>query len=78
LEWNPAELAHGKMVKSMTFSESIARIIKNHIGYAILVWTRLKQVAEETRQTFCRVQHGLLSDYLRQQPKAPSVKMVLT
>ena len=55
-----------------------ARIVRNHIGCAILVWVRLKQVAQETRQTiFYQVKHGLLSDYLRQQLKAPTVKMTL-
>ena len=54
-----------------------ARIVRNHIGCAILVWVRLKQVAQETRQTIYQVKHGLLSDYLRQQLKAPTVKMTL-
>ena len=44
-----------------------ARIVRNHIGCAILVWVRLKQVACETEQTVYKVKHGLLSDYLRQQ-----------
>jgi hypothetical protein len=54
-----------------------ARIVRNHIGCAILVWVRLKQVACETQQTVYRVKHNLLSDYLRQQLRSPSVKMVL-
>jgi len=54
-----------------------ARIVRNHIGCAILVWVRLKQVAQETQRTIYRVKHDLLSDYLRQQLKAPSVKMAL-
>jgi len=54
-----------------------ARIVRNHIGCAILVWIRLKQVAQETKQTVYQVKHGLLSDYLRQQLRSPSVKMVL-
>ena len=52
-----------------------ARIVRNHIGCAILVWVRLKQVAVETRRTVYQVKHGLLSDYLRQQLKSPSVQM---
>ncbi len=55
----------------------LARIVRNHIGCAMLVWIRLKQVAHETEQTIYQVKHGLLSDYLRQQLKAPSIKMVL-
>ena len=54
-----------------------ARIVRNHIGCAILVWVRLKQVAEETHRTIYRVKHDLLSDYLRQQLKSPAIKMAL-
>jgi len=54
-----------------------ARIVRNHIGCAILVWVHLKQVAHETQQTIYQVKHGLLSDYLRQQLKSPSVHMCL-
>jgi hypothetical protein len=54
-----------------------ARIIRNHIGCAILVWIRLKQVAQETQRTIYQVKHGLLSDYLRQQLKSPSIPMIL-
>jgi hypothetical protein len=54
-----------------------ARIVRNHIGCAILVWVRLKQVAVETQRTVYQVKHDLLSDYLRQQLKAPSVQMCL-
>ena len=54
-----------------------ARIVRNHIGCAILVWVRLKQVAEETQRTIYRVKHDLLSDYLHQQLKSPAIKMAL-
>lgn len=54
-----------------------ARIVRNHIGCAILVWVRLKQVAHETQQTLYQVKHGLLDDYLRQQLKSPAVQMRL-
>jgi hypothetical protein len=54
-----------------------ARIVRNHIGCAILVWVRLKQVAIETQRTIYRVKHDLLDDYLTQQLKSPSVKMRL-
>lgn len=52
-----------------------ARIVRNHISCAILVWVRLKQVANETKQTVYRLKHGLLSDYLRQQLKSPAIQM---
>ncbi len=54
-----------------------ARIVRNHIGCAILVWVHLKQVAQETGRTIYQVKHELLSDYLRQQLKSPAVKMAL-
>jgi hypothetical protein len=54
-----------------------ARIVRNHIGCAMLVWVRLKQVAEETKQTIYQVKFGLLSEYLRQHLKSPAVKMIL-
>ena len=54
-----------------------ARIVRNHIGCAILVWVRLKQVAVETNRTIYRVKHELLDDYLRQQLISPTVQMRL-
>ncbi len=51
------------------------RIVRNHIGCAILVWVRLKEVAFETQRTVYQVKHDLLSDYLRQQLKSPTVQM---
>ena len=52
-----------------------ARIVRNHIACAMLVWVRLKQVANETKQTVYHLKHGLLSDYLRQQLKSPAILM---
>jgi hypothetical protein len=52
-----------------------ARIVRNHIACAILVWVRLKQVANETKQTIYRLKHGLLSDYLRQQLRSSAIQM---
>ena len=54
-----------------------ARIVRNHISCAMLVWVRLKQVAYETGQSIYQVKYGMLSDYLRQQLRSPSVQMVL-
>jgi DDE superfamily endonuclease len=54
-----------------------ARPVRNHIGCAILVWVRLKQVARQTQRTIYRVKHDLLDDYLRQQLKSPTVQMRL-
>jgi hypothetical protein len=54
-----------------------ARSVRNHIGCAILVWIRLKQVAIETQRTVYRVKYDLLDEYLRQQLKSPGVQMRL-
>ncbi len=54
-----------------------ARIVRNHITCALLVWVRLKQVAHQTQASIYHVKQGLLSDYLRQQLRSPSVTMVL-
>jgi hypothetical protein len=52
-----------------------ARIQRNHIGCAILVWIRLNQVAHETAQTIYQVKQNLLADYMRQQLRSPTLKM---
>jgi len=54
-----------------------ARIQRNHIACAMLVWIRLTDIARKTQQTAYRIKHGLLNDYLCQQLKNPSVKMRL-
>lgn len=53
------------------------RIQRNHIACSLLVWIRLKSLAYQTQQTVYQIKHGLLHDYLVQQLKYPSVKMVL-
>jgi hypothetical protein len=54
-----------------------ARIVRNHVGCAILVWIRLKQVAQQSQCTIYQVKNGLLSDYLRQQLRSPTIHMSL-
>ncbi len=55
-----------------------ARIQRNHIACALLVWTRRKAVpATQTGRTVYQLKHGLLDDYLVQQLKTPSIQMVL-
>ena len=53
-----------------------ARIQKNHIACAMLVWVRLKQIAYKTGQTVYQIKHGLLDDYLIEQLRNPRVRMV--
>ena len=40
----------------------------------MLVWVRLKEVAEETGRSIYQVKYGPLSAYLIEQLKAPSVQ----
>jgi hypothetical protein len=52
-----------------------ARIQRNHIACAILVWIRLAALARKTGQTLYRIKHGLLDEFLRQQLKHPTISM---
>ena len=54
-----------------------ARIQRNHIACALLVWVRLNDLAAQTGRTLYQLKHGLLDDYLCQQLKNPSIKMSL-
>jgi hypothetical protein len=53
----------------------LARIQRNHIACAILVWVRLKQVAQETASTLYQLKHGLLDDYMPSQLRSPTIQM---
>ncbi len=53
------------------------RIQRNHIGCAMLVWLRLKYLAYQHGRTVYDIKRGLLSDYLIQQLKSPSIVMTL-
>jgi hypothetical protein len=53
------------------------RIQRNHIGCAVLVWVRLKHLAYQTGQTVYAIKHHLLDEYMVQQLRKPSVKMIL-
>jgi len=52
-----------------------ARIQRNPIACALLVWSRLKTIAYQTGRTIYQIKHGMLSDYLIEQLKHPSVQM---
>lgn len=52
-----------------------ARMQRNHIACAVLVWIRLTEVARKTRQTIYQVKRGLLDSYLRQELRNPTVSM---
>jgi hypothetical protein len=53
----------------------LARIQRNHIACAILVWIRLKHVAQETATTLYQLKQGLLDDYMRSQLRSPAIQM---
>ena len=53
-----------------------ARIQRNHIACALLVWTRLKHLAYQGGQTVYELKQGLLSQYLITQLKSPTIPMV--
>ena len=53
----------------------LARIVRNHITCAFLVWVYLKRQASETGKTVYQVKHGMLSEYLYQQLISPTLKM---
>jgi hypothetical protein len=54
-----------------------ARIQRNHIACAVLVWTRLAHIARESSRSLYRVKHALLDDFLRNELRNPSVRMSL-
>ncbi|MDT7808168.1 MAG: hypothetical protein QOJ70_1981 [Acidobacteriota bacterium] len=54
-----------------------ARIQRNQIGCALLVWVRFKEPAAQTGRTMYQLKHGLLDDYLIQQLRNPSLRMAL-
>src|ERR1700753_1207294 len=54
-----------------------ARIQRNHIGCALVVWVRFKELAAQTGRTMYQLKHGLLDEYLIQQLRDPSLKMAL-
>jgi len=54
-----------------------ARIQRNHIGCAMLVWLRLKDLAYQTGQSVYQLKHGLLSNYLIAQQRAFPASHVL-
>jgi len=55
----------------------VSRIQRNHIGCAILVWSRLKELATNANTTIYQLKHGLLDLYMIQELRNPTLKMVL-
>ena len=46
---------------------------RNHIAAAMLVWLSVKELADQTKKTVYQLKQGLLSDYLIQQMRNPSI-----
>ena len=51
-----------------------ARIQRNHIACAVLVWIRLTELARSSMKTIYQIKEGLLEEYLKQELRSPSVK----
>jgi len=51
-----------------------ARIQRNHIACAVLVWIRLTEIARLSMKTIYQIKEGLLAEYLRQELRSPVVK----
>lgn len=49
------------------------RAQRNHIAASWLVWVVFKELADKTKQTVYQLKHGLLSDYLKQQLRNPTI-----
>jgi len=54
-----------------------ARIQRNHIACAVLVWIRLAAIARKTCSTIYKIKSEMLSKYLRKELRSPSVRMKL-
>lgn len=65
-------------IKQLTGIESCqcrARIQRNHIACALLVWVFLTHMAKKVSQTVYQLKASLLVDYLSQELKRPSLKL---
>jgi hypothetical protein len=51
-----------------------ARIQRNHIACAVLVWIRLTELARASMTTVYRIKEGLLEEYLKRELRSPSIK----
>jgi hypothetical protein len=68
-------------IKQITGIESCqyrkARLQRNHVACAMLVWIRLKNLGYQTGQTVYQNKHRFLSNYLIQRLKGPTLPMCL-
>lgn len=54
-----------------------ARIQRNHIACAVLVWIRLTELARSSMTTIYKIKVGLLAEYLKQELRSPSVRFAV-
>ena len=52
------------------------RAQRNHIACALLVWVRLNELAAEAQTTIYHLKQGLLSAYMREQLRQPSISIL--
>ena len=52
-----------------------ARIQRNHIACAFLVWIHLNKVARQTGETIYRLKRKLLDNYMTQELRSPAIRM---
>jgi hypothetical protein len=52
------------------------RAQRNHIACAMLVWVRLNRFAQDAQTTIYQIKQGLLSHYMRDQLRKPSISML--
>lgn len=55
----------------------MTRALRNHIACSFLVWAHLKRLATQLNTTVYRLKFGLLSDYMKQQLREPTIPMRL-
>ena len=55
-----------------------AKIQRNHIACAVLVWIKLTRVAREAMTNIYKLKHGMLSEYLRRELRRPSIRMTIS
>ncbi len=49
---------------------------RNHLCASMLVWLCFKELAYQTKQTVYQLKHNLLSDYLKQQLRNPTIAYI--
>jgi len=52
-------------------------IQRNHIACAVLLWVKMTAITRKAFITVYQIKKNLLSDYLRQELRSPSVRMSL-